>query len=196
MARSAPRCMASTPPINAGSTRPARSRRHREQEAARRQRHSRRVARHRQGRCIVARAAALPLCRRGGGDAAAGADDEHHQWRGACRQSDRLPGIHDRAGRRASIAEAVRMGAEVLHALKTRAERRGPQHQCRRRGRLCAQPRLGAASARFRHGGHRRRRLQARRGHLSRARSGGDGVLRRGPLLPQGREAQPRPRTN
>ena len=52
----------------------------------------------------VAKAAAaannLPLYRYVGGTAAraaAGADDEHHQRRRACRQSDRLPGIHDRA---------------------------------------------------------------------------------------------------
>ena len=35
--------------------------------------------------------AALPLCRRRQGQHPAGADDEHHQWRRACRQPDRLP---------------------------------------------------------------------------------------------------------
>ena len=45
----------------------------------------------------------LPLYRYVGGASArtsAGADDEHHQRRRACRQPDRLPGIHDHAGRR------------------------------------------------------------------------------------------------
>jgi enolase len=49
----------------------------------------------------VAKAAAdargLPLYRYVGG---AGADDEHHQRRGACRQSHRFSGIHDHARRR------------------------------------------------------------------------------------------------
>ena len=47
--------------------------------------------------------AALSLCRRRQGQRAAGADDEHHQWRRACRQSHRLPGIHDHAGGRAEL---------------------------------------------------------------------------------------------
>ena len=58
----------------------------------------------------VAKAAAaanrLPLYRYVGGTSArapAGADDEHHQRRRARRQSDRLPGIHDHAGRRAEL---------------------------------------------------------------------------------------------
>ena len=54
------RCRATS----AGSTSLARSRRHGEQEAAWRQRHSRRLARGRQGRGSLARAAALPLSRR------------------------------------------------------------------------------------------------------------------------------------
>ena len=49
-------------------------------------------------------AAALPLCRRHRGAPPAGADDEHRQRRRACRQSDRLPGIHDHAGRRADAS--------------------------------------------------------------------------------------------
>ena len=73
--------------------------------AARRQRHPRRVARRRQGR--RRRASDLPLYRyrrRAEAHAAAGADDEHRQRRRARRQSDRLPGIHDRcrSARRAS----------------------------------------------------------------------------------------------
>ena len=54
----------------------------------------------------AANAANLPLYRYVGGAKAntlAGADDEHHQWRRACRQSHRLPGIHDHAGGRAHL---------------------------------------------------------------------------------------------
>ena len=54
----------------------------------------------RQGGGRILRHAALSLCRRHLGADPAGADDEHHQWRRACRQPDRLPGIHDHAGRR------------------------------------------------------------------------------------------------
>jgi enolase len=49
---------------------------------------------------------------------AAGADDEHHQRRGPCRQSDRHPGVHDPADRRATFRDGLRMGAEIFHALK------------------------------------------------------------------------------
>ena len=37
----------------------------------------------------------------------AGADDEHHQWRHACRQPDRFPGIHDPAGRRRHVCRGA-----------------------------------------------------------------------------------------
>ena len=63
--------------------------------------------------------AALPLCRRRLRPHPAGADDEHRQWRGARRQPDRHPGIHDHAGRRgSSCTEAIRIGAEIFHALR------------------------------------------------------------------------------
>ena len=115
------------------------------------------------------RPAALPLCRRHPGPRPAGADDEHHQWRRACRQPDRLPGIHDHAGRRADASpKALRMGAEVFQTLKKALQGRRPQHQCRRRGRLCAQPAVGRGGARLRHEGDREGRLQARRGHRAR----------------------------
>ena len=68
--------------------------------APRRQRHSRRLARHGEGRGGVEQPAALPLPRRRGGARPAGADDEHREWRRARRQPDRHPGIHDHAGRR------------------------------------------------------------------------------------------------
>jgi enolase len=70
-------------------------------------------------------AAALPLCRRNLGPGPAGADDEHHQWRRARRQPDRHPGIHDHAGGRRPIAEAVRMGAEIFHTLKKELKAQG-----------------------------------------------------------------------
>jgi enolase len=83
----------------------------------------------------------------------AGADDEHHQWRRTCRQPDRLPGIHDHAGRRAERwREAVRWGAEIFHTLKKGLQEKGrPQHQCRRRGRLCAEPEKHPRGARLHH---------------------------------------------
>ncbi len=106
----------------------------------------------------AAQASGLPLYRYVGGvqrARAAGADDEHHQWRRACRQSDRHPGIHDHAGRRRKCAPkrcawARRSSTRCSKA----AERRGPQHQCRRRGRLRAEPEVGGGGA----GLHRRRR--------------------------------------
>ena len=82
-----------------------RARRHAEQGAARRQRHPRRVARRRQGggrgraACRSTAMSAASSARR-----PAGADDEHHQRRRARRQPDRLPGIHDHAGRRADAS--------------------------------------------------------------------------------------------
>ena len=87
-----------------------RARRHAQQGPARRQRHPRRLARGRQGRGRGQRPAALPLCRRHLGAAPAGADDEHRQRRRPRRQPDRLPGIHDHAGRRGDFAEGLRMG--------------------------------------------------------------------------------------
>ncbi len=87
-----------------------RARRHAEQGAARRQRDPRRVARGRQGRGYRQRAAALSLRRRHLGAAPAGADDEHRQRRRACRQPDRLPGIHDHAGRRAELRRRPALG--------------------------------------------------------------------------------------
>ena len=100
-----------------------RARRHAEQRPARRQRHPRRLARRRQGRGRSP--SAMPLYRYVGGTAArtaAGADDEHHQWRRACRQSDRLPGIHDHAGRRADASpRPCAWASEMFHTLKKRS---------------------------------------------------------------------------
>ena len=128
-----------------------------------RQRHPRRFARLRQGGRRILRHAALSLCRRHLGADAAGADDEHHQWRRARRQPDRLPGIHDPAGRRRDLrrSAALRLG-NLPHAAR-RAEEGRPQHQCRRRGRLCAEPAVGGRRARIRHERDRQGRLQGGR---------------------------------
>jgi enolase len=70
----------------------------------------------------------MPLYRYVGGTSAAdaaGADDEHRQWRRACRQPDRLPGIHDHAGRRKSFAEALRCGSEIFHTLRGELKKAG-----------------------------------------------------------------------
>ncbi len=54
-----------------------------------------------------------------GGAHAARAADEHRQWRRPCRQSHRLPGIHDHAGRRADLPRGdCAWGAEIFHTLK------------------------------------------------------------------------------
>ena len=134
-----------------------------EQEPARRQRHPRRLAGLRQGGGRILRHAALSLCRRHLGADPAGADDEHHQWRRACRQPDRLPGIHDPAGRRGELrrSAALRLG-NLPHAAR-RIEEGRPQHQCRRRGRLCAEPAVGGCRARVRDERDRQGRLQGGR---------------------------------
>jgi enolase len=115
----------------------------------------------------AAEASAMPLYRYVGGPCAcpAGADDEHHQWRRSCRQPDRHPGIHDHAGGAESIADAVRMGAEVFHTLKKTLKMPAttPTSATKAASRpIC----LGRRSARFHHEGGRKGRLQARRRHL------------------------------
>ena len=56
---------------------------------------------------------------------------------------------------------ALRLG-NLPHAAR-RAEEGRPQHQCRRRGRLCAEPAVGGRRARFRDERDRQGRLQGRR---------------------------------
>ena len=115
----------------------------------------------------------MPLYRYVGGTSArtlAGADDEHHQWRRACRQPDRFPGIHDPAGGRGDLRRgaALRLG-NLPHAAR-RTEEGRPQHQCRRRGRLCAEPAVGGRRARIRDERDRQGRLQGgRRRHARRS---------------------------
>ena len=146
--------------------------------APRRQRHPGRLAGRGQGR---RGRAGLPLYHYVGGAVArtsAGADDEHHQRRRARRQQHRPAGVHGHAGRRAdSFAEALRMGAEVFHALKSVLQGRGPATPCRRRGRLRPEPEIQRRGARTHRRGHREGRLQAGRRRLARPRPGRHRVL-------------------
>ena len=73
--------------------------------------------------------AALPLRRWRVGPHPAGADDEHHQWRCACRQPHRLPGIHDHAGGRADLQGSPAHGCGSIPHAEERAEEGRPQHQ-------------------------------------------------------------------
>ncbi len=96
-----------------------------EQEPARRERDPGRIAGGRAGRRGGCRPAALSLPRRRQRRAAAGADDEHPERRRARRQQRGLPGVHGRAARAPTFREALRMGAEVFHALKGVLNERG-----------------------------------------------------------------------
>jgi hypothetical protein len=133
---------------------------------ARRQRHSRRLAGGGPRRCPVERPAALPLCRRCRRPAAAGADDEHHQWRRACRQPDRLPGIHDHAGRRRTLADAVRMGARSSTRSRRNWKAAATTPMSATRAALRPISRR-AGCARLHHEIDREGRLPAGRGHVT-----------------------------
>ena len=122
--------------------------------------------------------AALPLHRRNAGPRAARADDEHHQRRGARGQSDRLPGIHDHAGRRRDAsADAVRMGSEVFHTLRKALEDAGHNTNVGDEGGFA--PNLSSAedALDFIDALDRDGRVQARRGHRAGARLRRHGVL-------------------
>ena len=113
--------------------------------------------------------AALPLCRRRLGARPAGADDEHRQWRRACRQSDRLPGIHGDAGRRARPSpKALRMGAEIFHTLKKALKEAGHNTNVGDEGGFAPNLPSAEGGARLRHEGDRQGRLQGRRGRDAR----------------------------
>ena len=123
-----------------------RARRHAQQGAAWRQRHSRGQPRGRPRGGPRAAPAALPLRGRGGSPHAARADDEHRQWRRARRQPDRLSGVHGHArGRRHAVGGRAHGLGDLSHAEEGAGEG-GPQHECRRRGRLRAEHRLRARS--------------------------------------------------
>ena len=166
-----------------------RTRRHAEQGKARRQCRARGQPRLREGVGDRSRSAALPLCRRRLRPHPAGADDEHRQWRGARRQPDRHPGIHDHAGRRAELRRRDSHGLGNLPRAAPQAARCRAQHECRRRGRVRAEPRLGRRGAVLCHAGDRGGRLPARRGCRAGARPGLDRVLPRR-RLPSRRRGQ------
>ena len=141
-----------------------------------RQCHPRRVARRRQGGGGGEQAAALSLCRRHRGSGSAGADDEHHQWRGPCRQSDRLSGIHDHAARRASFPRLCAPGRKF----STRCGRRSrppattPMWAMRAALRPICRRRKPRSISSFQRS---RKPATARRGRRARARSGGERIL-------------------
>ena len=88
-----------------------------------------------------------------------------------------------------TLADGVRMGSEVFHTLQQGAARGRAQHQCRRRGRLRAEPEIrrrgpGLHRPRLREG-----RLSAGRGHRLRARPGVQRVLQ-GRQIRAGRRGQ------
>ena len=166
-----------------GRPRPAahRARRHAEQVEARRQRAARRVA----WRSPTPRPSrvGLPLYRYLGGAGradAARAADEHPQRRQARHRLDRLPGVHDRAARRARpSARALRWAAEVFHALGALLHERGlraPRSATRAASRR-AWPATRTPS-RAVLDGHRAGRLQAGRADRHRARPRHDRALR------------------
>ena len=163
--------------------------RHREQEPARRELDTRRIAGRRQGGGRGLGPAVLQLSRRCQRPDAAGADDEHHQWRRARRQCARLPGIHDHAGRRGQLLRGAAHGrGDFPHAAQA-AQGRRPQHQCRRRGRLRAEPEIRRRGARLHLPRRREGRLQARRPDPARDRLRLHRILPRR-QVPHGRRGQ------
>ena len=118
----------------------------------------------------AARAAALPLSGRRQRAPAARADDEHHQRRRARRQPHRHPGVHDHAGGGGELRGSRSHGLRDLPYPAQGPEGCGPQHQRRRRGRLCAQPQVGGGGAVVRHEVDRGGGLQAGRGRGAGAR--------------------------
>ncbi len=78
----------------------------------------------------------------------------------------------------ASFAEALRAGSEIFHTLQRGAQGGRPQHQCRRRGRLCAQSAVGRGGARLRAVRDREGGLPPGRRSRAGARSGGQRIFR------------------
>ena len=79
---------------------------------------------------------------------AAGADDERAQRRRPRRQRGRLPGVHDRPGRRADVLRGAADGLRGLPPPQAHAARARAVHRRRRRGRLRSGPRVQRAGAR------------------------------------------------
>ena len=129
----------------------------------------------------AADAAGLPLYRYvGGAERArpARADDEHHQWRRACRQPDRFPGIHDPAGRRADASRsACAWAPEIFHTLKKGLKDAGHNTNVGDEGGFAPNLKSRRGGARLHHEGDREGRLQAGRGRRARPRLRRDRVL-------------------
>ena len=115
-----------------------RARRHAEQVAPGRQRDPRRVAGRRARGRRGGGPAAVALPRRRGRARPAGADDERPQRRRARRQHGRLPGVHDRAGRRDVVQRGPALRRRGLPRAEEDAARPQARHDGRRRGRLRA----------------------------------------------------------
>ena len=156
-----------------------RARRHAQQRPPRRQCHSRRVARRRQGRGRSP--SAMPLYRYVGGTAARLLPVPMMNIVNGGVHADNPIDFQEfmiMPVGAPSFAEALRMGVgNFPYAEEGSCKRCRPQHQCRRRGRLCAEPEIGRSRARLRHAGDREGRLQAGRGRRARARSGGERIL-------------------
>ena len=86
-----------------------------------------------------------------------------------------------------SLAEAVRWGAEIFHALKGALKKAGHNTNVGDEGGFAPNLPSAEAALDFCVQGDRGGRLQARRGHRARARSGRDGVLQGRRLCLQGR---------
>ena len=93
-----------------------------------------------------------------------------------------------------SLAEAVRFGAEIFHALKKGLAKAGQNTNVGDEGGFAPEPALGHRSPRLHHEERRDRRLQARQGRLPRARLRRHRVLRQGRLRHEGRGPPPRRR--
>ena len=93
--------------------------------------------------------------------------------------NDRLPGVHDHAGRRAELPRGAALGRRDVPRAEERAPRPRAVDRRRRRGRLRPRP----ADQRGRHPaprrGDRAGRLRARRGHRHRPRPGDERALPR-----------------
>ena len=147
-----------------------------EQVAAGRERDPGRVARRRVRRRRRGAAAAVAIPRRRERARAAGADDERAQRRRARRQRDRLPGVHDRPGRRGELPGRPADGRRGVPRPEDDAARQGHVDDGRRRGRVRAQPRVQRGRARGAGRGDPRVGLRPGRPGRDRARPGGLGA--------------------
>ena len=148
-----------------------------EQVAARRERDPGGVARRRPRRRGRGAAAAVALPRRRERPRPPGSDDERDQRRGACRQRDRLPGVHDRPGRRLELSRRAPDGRRGVPQPEEDAPRHGSVDDGRRRGRVRAEPRVQRGGARGAGRGDPGVGLRPGRPGRDRARPGGLGAV-------------------